>query len=437
MTAALGGQKGQSGEARLYLYFASLILLVALGAPNGYLVAISAAFILKNQLGAAPAHVALFSVVTSLPLYLACVFGFVRDQWNPFGMRDRGFLVVFAPLTALFLVSVACSRLTFPILLTGVLLSVITFSFVNAAYVGLMALIAQERLMSGRLSSLLGGLSLLPAAGGAFASGWFAEHVSAHGTFLAAAGLALATGLFGIWKPRAVFEHAYDQPAARGVDLWGDIQRLAKHRPLYPAVLINFMYEFMPGGTTPMQYYLTDRLHAPDEFFGFYMGIFVGAFIPIYFLYGWLCKRVPLKRLLLWGTIIMIPQNVPLVFVHTGDQALLLAVPQGLMGGIAAASYMDLAMRSCPPGLQGTFMSLFTGFGALSATTSNALGAAIYGASPLHGFVYDVIASCCVFAAIIPVLKLVPKEVIATSDGERNPAINRQEQTGARSQDGS
>jgi len=29
-------------------------------------------------------------LMAAIPLYLAFAFGFIRDIWNPFGMRDRG-----------------------------------------------------------------------------------------------------------------------------------------------------------------------------------------------------------------------------------------------------------------------------------------------------------------------------------------------------------
>lgn len=409
---------------RVYLYFATLVLLVTLAAPAGTLVSISTAFVLKNQLHAWPSQVALFSFVTSLPLYLAFLFGLTRDRWNPFGLRDRGFLLLFASLTALALAWIAQSRLSFLGLFAGMMVAMIAFQFVSAAYTGLMALVGQEQLMSGRLASLAGTVGLIPAAIGASASGWLVEHVSPHETFLTAAALALCVALIGLWKPPAVFEQAYGQPIARGTDLRGDVKRLLKHRAIYPALAIVFLDQFMPGGTTPMQYYLTDRLHAPDEMYGYYMAIFVGSFIPTFLLYAWLCKRITLEKLLWWGTVIMIPQTVPLAFIHSGNQALLLAMPLGLLGGVAGASYLDLAMRTCPPGLQGTYMMLSGGLSSLSAGISNVVGAAIYSASPRYGFLYDVIAMVLVFTAILPMLKLIPREIVARTDGEHNAAMD-------------
>jgi len=140
----------------------------------------------------------------------------------------------------------------------------------------------------------------------------------------------------------------------------------------------------------------------------------------MFFLYGYLCKKVPLSKLLWWGTIITVPQMIPLALVHSANAALALAMPIGLMGGIAAAAYYDLAMRSCPPGLQGSLMMMVDGAYQFSYRGGDLLGSWIYGSSPAHGFLYCVLATTAVYMLILPLLLLVPKELIATADGESN-----------------
>jgi hypothetical protein len=263
----------------------------------------------------------------------------------------------------------------------------------------------------------------IPYVAASFASGFISNYLNPKSTFLITAGCVGCIGLLGFWKPRSVFSHAYDKPQAKGTDLAGNIKRLLKHRAIYPAILISFLWNFAPGAVTPLQFYLTDKLHASDAVFSYFNGIFVAAFIPTYLLYGVLCKKVPLNKLLWWGTIIAVPQMIPLAFIHSANLALVLAVPIGLMGGVATAAYYDLAMRSCPPGLQGTLMMLVEGVFVLSARGGDLLGSSIYISSPEYGFLYCVIATTAVYALILPLILLVPKELIATADGESNPKI--------------
>jgi Na+/melibiose symporter-like transporter len=415
---------GNSTETRqTFVYFGWLTLLVYMFTPTGYLVDIQTSFMLKNQLHATATQVSIFRLVTAIPVYFAFAFGLMRDLWNPLGLRDRGFFLIYAPLTAAAFIWMAFAQLSYQVLFIGMLAAMVLSRFVAAAYQGLIALVGQEKLMSGRLSALWNIVSSVPVLLGAFASGYISSHLDPKETFVLVAALALLIAVFGLWKPSAIFGHAYDKPQSRGTNFVGDLRRMVKHRAVYPAVLICFLWNFAPGSATPLQFYLSDTLHASDAVFSYYNGIFAVSFIPTFLLYGFLCKRVALNKLLWWGTIVAIPQLIPLVFIHSGNLALLLAVPIGLMGGVATAAYFDLAMRSCPPGLQGTLMMMVDGVFVLSARGGDLLGSKIYNSDPAHGFLYCVIATTLVYAAILPLILLVPKQLIATADGEPNPQV--------------
>jgi hypothetical protein len=423
MASAAADRDPAAHIRQVFLYFGPLTLLVYLVTPTGYLLDIATAYMLKNQLHATATEVATFRLLTAVPVYFAFVFGLVRDLWSPLGLRDRGFFLIFAPLTGAVFAWMALSPLSYPGLLAGMLLLMVSYRFIAAAYQGLLALVGQEQLMSGRLSALWNIVASLPAIAGAFAGGYIAEHVPARTAFVFMAALTLLIAPLGWRKPRAVFSHAYDRPQARGAGLVGDLKRLVGHRAVYPVVLIWFMFCFAPGSSTPLQYYLSDELHASDAIFGYYNGVFAAAFIPAFLLYGYLCKKVPLGKLLWWGTIITVPQMMPLAFIHSAAAAVWLAVPTGMMGGIFVGAFYDLAMRSCPPGLQGTLMMMIEGVFLLASRGGDLVGARIYGSSPSNGFLYCALATTAVYALILPALLLVPKALLATADGERNPQL--------------
>jgi len=407
----------------IYLYFSCLSLLVYLLSPE-WILDIPTTYMLKNHLHASAPQVSLFRLLTGIPLYVAFLFGLVRDLWNPFGWRDRGFFLLFAPLTAAVFIWMAMSPLSYRMLLVGVTLAMATFRFILAAFQGLIALIGQETLMTGRLSTLASVAYQLAVIAAAVISGAISESFSPSQVFFLMAALVLLIGVFGLWKPRAVFGHAYDQPLARGTDFIGDVKRLAKHRAIYPAVLITFLWWFNPGLNTPVQFFLTNQLHAADAAYSNFLGVFAISFIPTYFLYGYLCTKMPPNKLLWWSTIVAVPQMIPLIFVHSADTALILAVPMGLMGGMATAAYFDLAVRACPPGLQGTLMMLVSAGWMLAMRGGDLLGAKLYASSPQHGFLYCVIATTVVYALILPVIPWIPKQLIATTDGEGNAGLD-------------
>ena len=413
----------RSPSARpIFLYFGFLSVLAYLFAPE-YMLDIPTSYILKNHLHATAPEVSTFRLLTGIPMYVAFFFGLVRDLWNPFGWRDRGYFLLFAPLTAAVYIWMATTKLTYTSLFIGMILTMASFRFILAAYQGLIALIGQETLMSGRLSTLSSTLYQVSIILAAVISGALSENLQPAQIFFLMAALMIAIAFFGLWKPASVFGEVYDRPQARGTDFAGDVRRLAKHRAIYPAVLITFLWWFNPGLNTPVQFYLTNQLHASDDAYSNFLGVFAVSFIPTYLLYGYLCTKIAPNRLLWWSTLIAVPQMIPLAFVHSGTTALIFAIPMGLMGGMATAAYFDLAVRSCPPGLQGTLMMLVAAGMALAMRGGDLLGANLYASSPEHGFLYCVLATTTVYALILPVIPWIPKQLIATTDGERNLAV--------------
>lgn len=406
-------------HAEIFSYFGALIFFVTLASPVGYLGDISTTYMLKDRLHATASEVSAFRIYTAIPVYLAFVMGFVRDRWNPLGRGDRGYLLIFGPVTAIAYVWLAWHSLTFAGLVTGMLVATLASRLVSAAYQGLLSLIGGEQLMSGRLVTVWQIVGSIPTVIAAFASGWAAVHLDPKGTFLVLAGLAAFIGILGLWKPAPVYAKAYDDPSAsHGRGALADIRRLLKHKAIYPAILINFLWNFAPGAATPLQYYLANELHASDAIYANFTAIFAASFIPTFAAYGFLCKRVALKHLLFWGTIFAIPQMIPLAVVHSAESAMWLAAPIGLMGGVSSAAYLDLAIRSCPAGLQGTLMMAVDAVLAFSGRLGDRLGAAIYDANPARGFLYCVILTTIVYAMILPIVLLVPKDIVAKADGQ-------------------
>jgi len=84
--------------------------------------------------------------------------------------------------------------------------------------------------------------------------------------------------------------------------------------------------------------------------------------------------KLPLKTLLFWGTVVAVPQLVPLLFIHSVTGALVAAAPIGLMGGVATAAYLDLIIRSCPRGLQGTTLMMSVGLYWIASRFGDVLG---------------------------------------------------------------
>jgi MFS family permease len=414
-----------AARRRIFGYLGVLAVLLSFGAPFGGLIDIPISFFLKNKLHLQAPQVADFKLVASIPLYVSCLFGFARDTWNPFGMRDRGFIVLFGAVSAGLYAVFAFVPFSTGTLLAAVLLVTCAFLFVASAQNGLTSAIGQQHRMSGRISalwnifgSLIGVATLL--AGGVLSGGLEGvdADAAARALFLAGAAIMAAVAVYGAWRPRSVFDHVGAEREGAVAPL-AAFRRLLRHAPIYPALLIWLLWNFAPGSSTPLQYYLQNTLHAGDAQWGEWNAIFAASFIPTFLVFGVLCSRYTLRVLLLWGTVIAVPQMVPLLFIHSVTAALVAAAPIGLMGGVATAAYLDLIIRSCPPGLHGTVLMMSGGLSSIATRFGDLLGTALYDHD--GGFVACVVAITVVYALILPVILWVPRNLIATADGEALP----------------
>jgi hypothetical protein len=406
----------------IFAYVGGLMLLVALADPNGGVMDVPISFVLKNKLHLEAHELAVFRAIAAAPLYVAFIFGLLRDNWTPRGFGDRAQIAVFSVICVALYVLFAFLPATYTTLLIAVILLTTVSLFVTSAQDGLTATLGQQHAMTGQVSAVWNAVGSIPAMAALLLGGYLSdllERQDADGAarilFLVGAGFTALVVLYAGLRPRSVFDNVAPEhgPAAHP---WADLKRLARHRPIYPAMAIWLLWNFAPGSTTPLQYHLQNALHAADSQWGVWNAIFAGSFIPTFVAFGYLCQRIPLKRLLWWGTIVAIPQFTPLLFIQSATGALFAAVPIGLMGGIATAAYLDLIIRSCPPGLQGSTLMLSGGLYFVSSRFGDILGTYLYDFS--GGFSGCVIMITLVYAAILPALHFVPDHLVDYRDGE-------------------
>ena len=327
--------------------------------------------------------------------------------------------MLFGGITAVLYLAFAAVPVTYGTLLAEIVLLTTAFLFVSGAQNGLTAAIGEQHLMSGQISAAWNIFGSIPGMVALVIGGSLSEYLeagsadrAAHTLFLLGGAAMAAVALYGVWRPAFMFdnvrrEHGLHHPAAQ-------LRRLVQHWPIYPALLIWMLWNFAPGTQTPLQYDLQNTLHASDIQWGEWNAIFAASFIPTFLLYGALCRRYPLRQLLLWGTVAAVPQMVPLLVIHSIEGALIAAVPIGLMGGVATGAYMDLLIRSCPEALQGSVLMLSGALYFAVSRFGDVLGTALY--DRFGGFGVCVAAITLMYAAILPVRWLVPRQLVERAD---------------------
>lgn len=409
-----------SAKREILLYLGVLTLLMGFATPNGGLIYIPISFILKNKLHLSAHQIADFRLWAGLPLYFAALFGLARDAFDPFGMKDRGLLLVSGLMGAAVYLSFAFLPFNYTTLVVSFILLTVAFLLIASAMRGLASVIGQQHLISGQVSTVWTVVTLLPSFTAVLLGGALSQQLegtnaaqAARIVFLIGSTIMLAIAAFSTLKPKSVFDKLHREREWQ-ISGWADLNRLLHHWPIYPALLISLLWYFMPGAGTPLQFYFQNTLHGTDAQWGQWNAIADASNIPALLAFGYLCRKVGLRNLLLWGTIIGVFQMVPLLFIHSVTGGLLAAVPFGLMSGIATVAYLDLMIRSCPRGMQGTVLMAFYCLENVASRFGDVLGTRLYDYG--GGFLICVVSAAGATALILPFLFLVPKHLIDKPD---------------------
>jgi len=406
----------------LFLFGGALMILVGLGDPSVGITSIPVAFFLKNRLHLTANELAVFKLWTAIPLFLSFGFGFLRDRWNPFGRGDGGHLMIFGALTALAYGVLAYAPSIYGVWLAGILVSTAMFQVVAGAGNGLISVIGQQKALAGQMGALIAAAASAPILLSATLGGLLSEYLEGRGAadaarllFLIAAAVMICVAIVGALRPAALFAAASVERSEHHI--LKDLGRLLRHWPIYPVIIMQVLWQFAPATGIVLQYHMSNALHGSDFQWGAWNAVFYGSFLPVYLAYGFLCQRFTLRTLLWVGFGLAVFQMTPLLFVHTAWGAVIAAAPMGMMGGIAQAALMDLAIRSCPPKLQGTMMMLIgASIYYLAVRFGDLFGTYIY--DHHGGFYMAVWITIAIYALALPVILLVPKRLIGTRDGE-------------------
>jgi Na+/melibiose symporter-like transporter len=389
---------------QVFAYMGTLMLLMALCDPNSGLLDIPVSFLLKNAMQLDALQISQLRLLISIPLFLSFLFGLARDNWNPIGLGDRGYLLIFGLLSIATYATFAFLPVSTVVLSVGLLLLTVWSLFIASAQNGLAATIAQQHEMTGQISTVWNLFTAIPAILAFLIGGHLSDVVKnmdaqSAGRNILLAGGAASVGLtvFAIFRPAAIYDNLTRQHGS-AIHPFADFKRLLEDRMALRALLIWALWNVAPGSATPLQFYLQDVLGGTSVQWGEWNALLTASYIPTFLLFGALCSRVAWKNLMWWGTLVAIPQFVPLFFAVSIKSAIIMAVPIGLMGGLATAAYVAFIMRAAPPGLQGTMMMSASAVYFLAIRFGDVLGSVLY--DQLGNFTVCIFVSTAIYVSI-------------------------------------
>ncbi|CAN5399299.1 hypothetical protein BH11ARM2_BH11ARM2_11020 [soil metagenome] len=394
------------------VYWVCFVLALNVGGWNSGITTASTNFFLKDGLGLGPVELARFAALVGVPAYFGFAFGFLRDRWSPLGQGDRGYLLLFAPISALGFLSLAFGELGYGrVLLTAILL----LSTIRLSGIGIgsfMAVVGQRLHLTGRINSAgtlaSNLLSVLTLAAG----GWIAAHLPFRTLMVGMAAYSLLLALFGLWKPESVYRVPRPTVPKESQGL-REVGRLLRHRPLWPVLGISLLGSVTLPGSAATFVHLTDDLHASKELIGLNGSVFTACAAAGALLYAFLCRRFPVRGILAVLMTVAITQCLPLLYAPTAVWAVGGLGWYALISGVFSVGLADMQFRACPKGLEGAALGLFATVMTLSDALTNGWGAILY---KQGGFAFSCWLEGGVNFAVVPLLFLVPRAVVGYED---------------------
>jgi MFS family permease len=162
-------------------------------------------------------------------------------------------MLLFGALTASLYILFAFTPLTYGTLLAAVLVLTASFLFVASAQNGLTSTLGQQHAMSGQISAVWNIFASIPTVAALLLGGGLSNMLEEMDTdqavrilFLIGAAIMASIAAYALWRPSSVFDNVRDEGGKTHHPL-DDVRSLVRHWPIYPALLIWFLWNFAPG----------------------------------------------------------------------------------------------------------------------------------------------------------------------------------------------
>lgn len=375
-------------------------------------------YLLKDRLHLGATAISGFFALAGVAWYAKPLAGMLSDSVPLWGTRRRFYLLFSSAVAvALWALLDLLPRRYGPILWTMAGINAMCV-IVSSVAGGMIVEVGQRSGLTGRLSVLrqliLGGAGTLAGPIGGFLA------ARAFGWTCATGGM-----LFLLLIPTVAWLLPEPRTAKRdmtvGANLRAQFGAMRRCRPLWIAVAFLFLDSLSPGFGRPLFFYQTDTLKFSSQFIG-NLGFIAGlaGFAGI-LLYGALCARVPLSRLLPVSIVASALGSLLYLGYHSHRAAIGIEAANSFLSVAIEIALMDLAARATPRGSEALCYSLLMSALNLGGSVSDVFGSWLY--ERQHVPLPDLIWINAVTSALpLLALRLIPPALTAQPDRAVNQA---------------
>jgi MFS family permease len=370
---------------------------------------------LKSR-GLSAGQVADFHLITTVPWLIKPVYGLLSDFVPLFGRRRKTYFLFTCGLaaTAGFLGALTTEHTYW--LLAGVFTAMsFGLAFTDVLTDALMVENGRARNLTGAFQAVqwasIYAASILVGVVG----GYFAEHRNIHAAF----GLAACFPLISVTMAALfVREHRARWDRAAFLATWRTIRQASRTRTVWAVAGFIFFFTFSPSFGPAFLFYQTDVLHFSQQFIGVLgslqaIGYMIGALV-----YAPLSRRVSLRRIVVWSIGVSVVGTLTYLLYRDRTSAIVIDTLFGVVAMITQLAFLDLAAKSCPKRVEGTFFALLMSVYNGGVQLSTNVGGRLY---DWLGFTPLVLISAGFTAAawlLVPLVKIERIEAAARADAD-------------------
>lgn len=374
--------------------------------------------LLKDDLQTSQQLMAAFFALAALPWYLKPLAGLLSDTVPFFGTRRRYYLIWSAVFAAVLWFLVGHVPRSYTLLLCAVM-ATNAMLVVGSTIVGGLLVEAGPRLgAAGRLvavqSVVESACTLVAGPLAGILAGQPFEVATAVGGSIA---LTVAPIAF-IWLNEPATAK-YKISVLR--DAYSELQTLLSSHHMRVAALFLFFVNIPQEFQTPLFFYQTNQLRLPMEVIGYLNGISGAGAVLGAVAYGFMCRRLPLRPLLVFGIGCGTVGVLLYIFYWSLPLAIVIEGIHGFLDTVCSLALMEVAVWATPRAAAAMgFALLMSAWNAGDAIGDN-VGAALVerGSVDFFGLVWIYAGAT---ALVLCALPLLPRALLNHREGDRAPA---------------
>ena len=333
--------------------------------------------IVLKERGLSAAQVAQFFAITAIPWLVKPVYGLISDFVPLFGRRRKSYLILTCALASVagFILATAVEH-TYWALATIFTFMALGLAFNDVLTDALMVEHGRPRGMTGAFQAVQWAAITVASVIVGVAGGHFAGTRNLHATFALAACFPLVSLVMVLAFVREAPARA-DREAFRR--RWEAIRGALLHRDVWLVAGFIFFWTFSPSFGPALLYYQTDVLKFSQQFIGNLFAIQAISGVLGAFVYAPLSRRVPLRRIIVVAIGVAAVGTLGYLFYRGPISALIIEGTFGAVAMMTQLAFLDLAAKSCPHRVEGTFFALL-----MSVYNGGTQGSQVTG-----GYLYD------------------------------------------------